>query len=377
MTRALGLTGVVAALVGCATSPPPSTPTPRAPTTVEVAPTTAHAEPTAIPAASTTPLPRHLMLEDAASLVVFDVAALRALGLSDTLRLATVDAVGAAALPCVEPLIATTQRVIVTASHLRGHAATVIEQPEAVEPILDCFAARIPSATAKPIGERAGLEIRPGTVAIAIDHTLVLGNETALMSLLDVPTAPPSASDRPSRPATPDDQRRGDVLHEELDQLVGSAPGLDALIAELPSGAGTTLVTAVQNMSGSGPSLGSSRAIVQVVGGELHAHLDFIGFGEQMAMIDQLDGAGGEPMIERIIGNLRSSIVEDIGADEQATPLVAALDRIRLEQRGADMRISLDVPDVAPLVTAVERVAAKKRTEGEDEEPKSPIAPSR
>ncbi|MEQ9323187.1 MAG: hypothetical protein RIF41_28730, partial [Polyangiaceae bacterium] len=98
-------------LIGaCATPPPPAeTPEPVATSAPSVVVPAVAADPqVAEPAPTTFALPRHLLLEDAVSLTVVDVAGLRRLGLKDSHRLLARDHLGAGAWPCVEPLVAET-----------------------------------------------------------------------------------------------------------------------------------------------------------------------------------------------------------------------------------------------------------------------------
>ena len=303
-------------LIGaCATPPPPAeTPEPVATSAPSVVVPAVAADPqVAEPAPTTFALPRHLLLEDAVSLTVVDVAGLRRLGLKDSLRLLARDHLGAGAWPCVEPLVAETSRVVMTRALTGNGSAIAVEQPERVETLLDCFAQNITDASAKSIGGRPALELRPGTVAMDVGGTLVLGNEAGLSSLLGVP-----------EPLPPEDEhRRGDVLADEFELNPGDPPGLDNLIAQLPRVPGEPLVTAVQNLGGMG--IGGGRAAIHRTAQGVSAHLDILGFGDQMGMLEGVPGAGGDEMMEQVVDSLRRSLIRGLEEREQAAPLLAAV----------------------------------------------------
>lgn len=341
--------GLLSLFLGaCAATPPTPVEAPE-PATVVTTPTIP-AAPTASTAAADlelaarAPLPRHLLLDDAMSLVVIDVAALRRLGLYDSLRLFARDQLGAAALPCIDPLLDDTRRVVMTRALHRSSSAIVVEQPRPIEPLLDCLAEGVPSAAATSIGGQAGLEVRPGTIAMGIDGTLVIGNASGLSSLLGVPEPP----------VPEDEHRRGDVLADEFASILGDPPGLDTLIAELPRLSGETLVTAAQSI---GTSVGSGRALIRLSDDGLHGQVDILGFGDQLGLVDSMPSPPGDEMMNRFVDAVKRSLTGGLADQEDAAPLVETLEHLQVERLGSDLRLKVDVAQPAAVVEALERLS--------------------
>lgn len=348
-------------LGACATPPAPPIEAPAAKSSPAVVVPAVAADPAPIePLPSIRPLPRDLLLTDAVSLAVFDVAGMRRLGLNDSLRLFARDQFGASALACAEPLLEETRRVVTTRSLARNGLAIAIEQPEPVETLLDCFAQHAADAHARSIGGRPALELRVGAIAMNVGGTLVVGNEAGLSNLLGVP-----------EPAPPDDERpRGDVLADEFQLTPTEPPGLDALIGQLPDLASEPLVAAVQSLGGM--DLGGGRAVIRHTPDGLTVQLDILGFGDQMGMAEGVPGAGGDEMMRQVVDSLRRSLTSGLEDDEQAAPLIAALDHVRVERRGSDLRIAVDVHDVAPVVGALEALARGELAEKDTAVPQVP-----